>query len=100
MARPKKQAKPQSNSIVCPLIRNNGEKHLLETLFEKNEAPEMTAVGYMKLSNGSASWVSYVATFQGNEVKKIEISEPDLRAIAEDASRIDFVQNFIDKGLE
>ena len=95
----KKQTVSKSSNLVCPLIRVAGEKHPLEEMVEKGKAPEMKAIGYMKLTSGQHSWVSYVITFQGDKVKKIEVGEPDMRAIAEDAAKMDFVQAFIDSEL-
>lgn len=95
MARPRKET-----GLVQPLIRVEGEKHALETLLEgdPNDLPVLKSIGYAPLGK-SNQWVSYVITTKGKEVLSIEISEPDLRAIAEESSKINFVNQFMNVGL-
>ena len=86
-----------SEPIIQPLIRVDGQKHALEKLWVEDEAPELKAIGYAKIfKDRQHSWVSYIITTQGDQVKKIEISEPDMREIAEESSKIDFVNSFVD----
>lgn len=93
-----KQTKP--TNIIQPLIRVEGEQHPLEKLFEGDplDLPELRSIGYTNLGTGN-QWVSYVITTKGKEVISIEISEPDLRAIAEEGSKINFVNCFVDIGI-
>lgn len=95
----KQTKEPTQESFITPLIRFGDEKHLLEQIMEtdKKNIPTMKSVGYMSLKEGSSSWVSYVITTRGKEVLNIEISEPDLRAIAEESAKISFVEQFIDQ---
>jgi len=83
-------------SVVKPLVQVAGEKHLLDQMLEDGEAPEMKAVGYMRMGKGPNAWVSYTVKFKGTEVTSIEIDEPNLRAIAEESAKIAFVNEFID----
>jgi hypothetical protein len=97
-------AKPQptksSESIVKPLVKVEGQKNALETLIDDEQAPILKSVGYMKIfQNRQHSWVSYVVTSKGKEVISIEVSEPDMRDIAEESSKINFVQCFTDQSL-
>lgn len=96
-----KAKKPLLSNVVKPLIRSNDEKHLLEEIFEgpTSEMPEMKSIGYMKLGKGPNSWVSYVMTTRGTEVLSIEIDEPNLRSIAEESAKINFVQSFVDREI-
>lgn len=95
MARPKK-----TDAVVQPIIRANGEKHVLEKMFESDhdDLPEIKSVGFAKLPDGgSNAWVSYVITTKGKEVISIEVDEPNLRQIAEESAKISFVNQFIDQ---
>lgn len=95
----KKAQEEQVESIVSPEIRVAGETHPLEDLIygEGEEAPIMKAVGYMRLNTKvQNNYISYVVTFQGDKVLKIEVGEPNLKAIAEETAKIAFVNNFID----
>ena len=95
MARPKKEL---NSAVIKPMIRANGEKHLLEELFDgdPDDMPEIRSVGYMRLHKGTGGWVSYIITTKGREVINIEIDEPNLKDIAEESAKIAFVSTFID----
>lgn len=97
MAKPKIKD-PSQQSFIEPIIRVEGEKHELEKIFEENpeKLPEIKAIGFMQIKPGN-NWVSYVMTTKGKEVLKIEVSEPDLKDIAEEAAKISFVQTFVDQ---
>lgn len=88
-----------SDCIVEPIIRSNGEKHILETLYESGSAPEIKAIGYTRMGKGPNAWVSYVATIKGDKVIKIQVDEPNMRGIAEESAKINFVTEFIDQEL-
>jgi len=81
------------SGIICPVIRTNNETHILEDLWASNEAPELKAVGYAKVPGG---YVSYTITTKGKDVTKIEVSEPDLRGIADEMAKMSFVNTFMD----
>jgi len=84
--------------IIQPVIRTNGEPHIMETMFEgKEDLPIIKSVGYAPIRPGSMSWVSYTITTQGKEVLKIEVDEPNLKQIAEESAKIAFVSTFIDQ---
>lgn len=93
-----KQTKSQTKSVVQPSIRVEGEKHTLEKLFDgdPDDMPTLKSIGYAKLG-GQNSWVSYVITTKGREVIAIEVDEPNMRTIAEEASKINFVGQFVDR---
>jgi hypothetical protein len=100
MAKPHKTSTvtPFKEPVIQPLIRVEGEKHPLEEMWDGGEPPELKSIGYGKLGKGNG-WVSYVITTKGREITKIEISEPDVRGIAEESSKINFVNCFVDQLL-
>ncbi len=55
--------------------------------------PKLTAVGYTTVK-GTNKYISYVLTLEKGEVK-IDASEPDFRAVAEDEAKINFVNCFM-----
>ena len=83
--------------LIIPSIRVNGEKHILEEMFESGDMPEMKAVGFVKIGTLVSNWVSYTVTFRGNEVIKIECEEPNVKGIAEENAKIAFVGALIDQ---
>lgn len=103
MARPKKTeaATEQSEAFICPSIRVDGEKHILEQIFEESpeKMPEMKAVGYCRVGDMRHNWVSFTATIKGNKVLKLEVGEPDMRDIADEMTKIAFVQTFSDQDV-
>jgi hypothetical protein len=94
--------KPKSSSmqIVQPsIIFEGGKEHAMVTLFKGDEEklPTIKSVGYMQVP-GTTQFVAYTLTSKGTEVLKIEVEEPNIRAIAEESAKISFVQSFIDVG--
>ena len=99
MAKRTKVETEAKKPYISPIIRFDGDKHDLEKLdLEDPESmPELKAVGYMKIGEKNHSWVSYTITTKGREVVSLEVSEPDMREIAEESAKIAFVQNFTDQ---
>ncbi len=100
MVKPLKKVKPSpTESVVKPSVTFLGGKdHVLEELLKKDEAQELKSVGYARVNNlagHTAAYVSYVITTKGDKVLKIEVEEPNLKAIAEEATKISFVNNFM-----
>lgn len=95
MAKPKRKEEP---NIVQPSIREEGVQHPMEALFDgdQSQMPTLKSIGYAKMP-GTTQWVSYVITTKGKNVLLIEVDEPNARAIAEEASKINFVQLFSDQ---
>lgn len=95
------QTKEKQSSVIQPLVRVVGQKHVLEDIFdgEEEDVPELKAVGYARVTTKAGGWVSYVVTFKGNKVLKLEVSDPELRNIVEESAKIDFVQSFLDQDL-
>ena len=101
MAKPQQRTEGQSpakkmSSIVKPLIRDGNHQHALEKLFDGPEVPMLKSIGYASLGPGE-QWVSYVITSRGRDIISIEVAEPNMRAIAEEASKINFVNELVDR---
>ena len=95
------QTKEKRSTVVNPLVKVDGKPHVLEEIFDGPEAeiPELKAVGYAKIGNSRNAWVSYVVTFKGTKVIDIQVTDPELRTITEETTKIDFVTNFMDRDL-
>lgn len=96
------ETKEEQGSFIVPLIRVNNQPHVLEEKFEKypDKMPVIKSIGYFQLEQGkSNSWISYTLTTQGDKVLGMEVSEPDQKMIAEENSKIAFVNLFADQGL-
>jgi hypothetical protein len=98
MARPQRK-ESKAADFIRPAIRSNGEKHVLEEIFEGDEdaMPTLKSVGFVKLKPGSTSWVSYTLITKGKEVLSMEVDEPNLRDIAEESAKIAFVSAFTEE---
>lgn len=89
--------KPQKPSDIIEesiVVEGSTKKHALKQLFDEDEAPQIKSIGYAGIP-GTNRYISYIITSQGKDILKIEVSEPDLRAIAEDESKINFVNCFM-----
>jgi hypothetical protein len=88
-----------SQNWSLPLVQPSGdEKPLLTEMIEEKEAPILKSVGFGQLAPGNF-WVSYLITTQGDKVLSIQVSDPDLRQIAEDSAKIAFVTELMDKTI-
>lgn len=86
--------KNEKEPYIKPIINVAGETHVFEDLDKLKEMPELKAVGYARVGN-TRDFVSYVITTKGREVVGIEVSEPNMRAIALESSKGDFVKLFM-----
>lgn len=95
MAKPAKK----TESIVKPVVRVAGELHALEKILDgdPDKIPTIKSVGCMRVSPDSNSWISYTILTKGREVISIEVDEPNLRGVAEESAKINFVQQFMDQ---
>ncbi len=82
--------------LIQPLVKVEGQKHIFEEMIADQSIAEMKAVGYAKINDGASNWVSYVITFKGGQVISMVVGEPNLRSIAEETAKIDFVNEFMD----
>lgn len=100
MPRAKKPSGEPQESIIKPSIQfEGGKKHILEVMFdgENEDCPVLKSVGYAHIRNlpGQASFVSYVITSQGDKILNMEVEEPNMRYIAEESTKIAFVNAFM-----
>lgn len=72
--------------------------HVLKKLFNgpAESLPTLTSIGYAPIK-GTNKYISYIITSKGNEIIKIEASEPDLLAIIEDEAKCNFVTSFMSR---
>ncbi len=91
------QSKRSEKNIVEPSIRFDDEdkQHAFEALFESGEMPTITSIGYARVP-GKNTFCSFVMKSKGTEVLKIEMGEPNLRPIAEDEAKMNFVSQLMD----
>lgn len=80
------------SSFIKPIISIAGHTNDLVQLYESGDMPEMTAIGYHRISALKNEFISYVVKFRGKEVLSIEVSEPNLYQIAVDESKINFME--------
>lgn len=99
----KTKSKPEVSGAVSsidyikPLIKVDGEQHILQEMAEAGDEPVMKAVGYHRIGDSKAGWISYVITFKGNKIISIEVDEPTPRYMVEESSKINYVRTFIDQ---
>jgi hypothetical protein len=73
-----------------------GPKNALLNLFEGDheKLPILKSVGYGQIP-GTNTFVSYIIYSKGQNILKIEVEEPNLRAIAEESAKMFFVNTFM-----
>lgn len=94
MPRPTKK----TQSVIKPSVRIDGAPHVMETLETEGSLPTLRSIGFAPLGPGN-QWVSYVMTSRGNEVISVEVDEPNMRQVAEESAKTNFVQLLMDKDL-
>ncbi len=88
------------SKIVKTVISTEGEsEHPLSVAVSgpESDQPEIKSVGFMRASNNSNSWVSYVIISKGDKVISITVDEPNMRQVAEESAKISFVNLFTDQ---
>lgn len=90
----KKKPQPKSTSPVEPLVKEEGRPHGWEQRFDSGNMPTLKSVG-MSRDELTGRYISYVITTKGENVLKIEASEPDYKQIAEEAAKTNFVELFM-----
>jgi hypothetical protein len=104
----KKELKFPATLVRPSIIFEGDELHPLQEILSSDPKnwPEIKAVGYMRLPRvydrkatnkvkDTGNFVSYIITIRGAEVVSIDVEQPDLRAIAEEATKIAFVDQFM-----
>ena len=88
----------KAKSVVRPLIVLKGatSENVLKVLIDSKDAPLLKSIGFRRASETSQSWVSYTVTTKGDKVISIEVDEPNMRQVAEESAKINFVTLFTD----
>lgn len=89
------EVKKEKKKIVKPIIVNNNQPHVLEDKDNK-DMPILKSIGFGKINPESNLYVSYIITSQGDQVLSIEVSDEDMKVIAMDEAKINFVNTFMD----
>lgn len=97
MAKPKKQEQVETKSepsYIEPTLKFD-DKHKNEFIEHvKNDEPELTAVGYARIP-GTNNYSAYVIKIVGDKVIKMIVDEPNLKLVAEESAKIQFVNEFV-----
>lgn len=94
----RKNKETNLSSIVKTHVSQGKTKHPLQAILDGDpkDFPILKSIGYASMGTG-ASWVSYVITSRGTEILSIDVSEPNLKQIAEDTAKMEFVEQLMDK---
>ena len=95
-----KQTKPkeETKSYLEPAMAFEGHKNeFIEHV--KAKEPELIAVGYAKIP-GTNNYAAYTIYFKNNEIVKMVVGQPNLKTIAEDQAKADFVALIVDQNEE
>lgn len=84
--------KPKKSLVQQDITYEGQEAHPLEALIDGGA--EFKCVGMLKIP-GHNTYAAYTVSIKGDKVTKVEASEPDLRAIAEEGAKTRFVHEFM-----
>ncbi len=101
MSKKEAAAAAAKKSIVEAIVKVEGDLkgHALSELFESNSAPVIKSVGHTRLP-GTNMHVSYTIHSKGTQVLKVEVGEPNVRPIAEEEAKLNFVDCFLNDEFE
>lgn len=87
----KKQAK--QFEVTPSIVVEGAPSHPMNEIINSDEQV-IKAIGMVKIPNTN-TFVPYVLHIKGTEVVKCEVEEPNLRGIAEESAKINFVNIFM-----
>ena len=88
-----KEKKP--SVIEQSIIGEDSKQEIAEKIFGQGEdLPVVRSVGYSKIP-GTSKYISYIIHTKGTEVIKVEVDEPNMRPIAEESAKLNFVNLFM-----
>ena len=103
MAKAIKKEEVKKELEVVPTIEYTGSNTAQAATIFKGEdqstLPIIKSIGVRQIP-GSRYFVSYTLYTQGDQVVKVEVDEPNMRAIAEDSAKSNFVQLFMSQEIE
>lgn len=91
------KASNKPKSVVEHNVKFENEANPVDStqgIFDEGSEKVVKSIGYTKIP-GKNQYISYVIYTKGLQVIKVEVDEPDLRAIAEDNSKAAFVNTFM-----
>lgn len=90
----KEQSVEASPSYLEPTLKfdSKHKNELIEHI--KEDEPELSAVGYARIP-GTNNYAAYVIKFKGNQITSMVVDEPNLKSIAEESAKINFVNEFV-----
>lgn len=94
----KKNEKFPRPELVRSMVFDPPVEHPLVTFGESDDfdqVPELVSVGMYHIPD-SKNFVAFKMVSKGGQVLKLEVEEPNLRAIAEESAKIFFVREFMD----
>lgn len=90
-----KEVKTNAPKITKSMqVIGESKESAFEKLFNAENPPEIKSVGTVHVP-GTNTHISFVMTTKGKEIISIDVDEPNLRAIAEETSKINFVNLFM-----
>lgn len=96
MATPKKKLEEPAAPVIAPVVKfeGNNKPHILQSLLDNGKPLKLKAVGVCHIP-GTRDYVAFTAQILGDKLVKLEVDEPNLRAIAEESAKISFVDIFM-----
>lgn len=105
MAKPSKKSQESAQTIqqVAEKVKETylettlkfDSKHKNELIEHiKEDEPELSAVGYARIP-GTNNYAAYVLKFKGDKIISMVVDEPNLKSIAEESAKINFVNEFV-----
>lgn len=89
----------KTENPVQPTTRDAfGKPHVMEQMFESDTMPTLKSVGFAKLE-GTNTYVAFTLTTKGKDVLLIEVEEPNLRQIAEESAKLNFMTQIAEAGI-
>lgn len=87
------QSEEVKSSFIEPTMKF--ENHTNEFIKHvEEEQPELRAVGFARVP-GTNNYAAYVLIVKGDKVIKMTVDEPNMRNVAEEAAKIQFVDIFV-----
>lgn len=92
---PAKKLQEKTPTVVSSVAMEGYENPIIAAF---DGGLESVSVGVVK-NPGTNEWVSFKVFLKGTTVAKIEVEEPNMRQIAEETAKINFVHTFMAEEL-
>ena len=97
MSKATKKSVQVESSIKVDNSQSDDSK--VNSVFNSENPPTIRAVGCAQIP-GSNQWVSHIVYIQGDKVIKVEAGVPNLRLIAEEEAKCNFVNLFMNGDIQ